>query len=76
MKDYKHTLNINNDVKAVAQPVRKNSFALRLNVKKKLDELMEVDDNRKCRRTDGLGVTVSRRADGDVRACIAPRKTN
>ena len=80
LKDYQLKLNLNKDVKPVAQPVRRIPFGLREKVDKKLDELLskdiieEVPPNTPTEWVSPLVVVP--KPDGDIRVCADMRRAN
>ena len=79
LKDYQLKLHINNDVKPVAQPVRRLPFGLREKVDQKLDELLKEDiiEEVPSGPTEWVSpLVVVPKPDGDIRICVDMRKAN
>lgn len=79
LKDYDLSLNINEDVKPVAQQVRRIPFGLRDKVDEKLDELLDLGIIEEVPEGPTAWVSplvVVPKKDGDVRVCVDMRRAN
>ncbi|CAB3979614.1 Hypothetical predicted protein, partial [Paramuricea clavata] len=78
LKDFQMKLHIKDDVKPVAQPVRRLLFGLRAKVDKKLKELLEdIIEEVPSRPTGWISpLAVVPKPDGDIRICVDMRQAN
>ena len=79
LKDFQLKLHIKDDVKPVAQPVRRLPFGLRAKVDEKLNELLAKDiiDEVSHNPTEWVSpLVVVPKTDGDIRICVDMRRAN
>ncbi len=79
LKGIELKLHIDENVKPVAQPLRRIAYGLREKVEKKLNELLEQDIIEEVKETPSKWISplvVVNKPDGDIRMCVDMRRAN